>query len=183
VVDDLGNAVALTSTVGAIFGSGIILPESGFVLNSTLVDFDGEEGKLNSPGPQHRPLSNMSPTLLFEGKLSDQKLVGVLGAAGGPLIPSSIVDFAQNYYLHKMSPEQAIRFPRVYSETGTDVAIEKHAQPEVIEQLKSLGYQVNPTQIIWAVFEGVVRKSSTQPFEAVADHRYDGLGLTSFGTK
>jgi gamma-glutamyltranspeptidase/glutathione hydrolase len=178
VVDDLGNAVALTSSVGNIFGSGIILPKTGFVLNSTLGDFNPAENQLNSPAPRARPLSNMSPLLLFEGQPSNQRLVGVLGAAGGSLIPSGIVDFVQNYYVHDMSKDEAIQFPRIHSEDGVGVVIERHASPQVMNQLEQIGYRVEPIENIWSVFEGVVRKSSQQKWEAVAESRYDGLGLT-----
>jgi gamma-glutamyltranspeptidase/glutathione hydrolase len=174
VVDDFGNAVALTSSVGNIFGSGVILPDSGFVLNSTLEDFDSESDRLNSPQALARPLSNMSPVFLYE----NQSLVGVMGGAGGPLIPSAIVDFMQNYYFHQLSGADAIRFPRVHSEDGQEVAIEKSAPPATIEKLKRYGYKVHAIPVMWAVFEGVVRHDSKQKWEAVAETRYDGMGLT-----
>ena len=177
VTDDFGNAVALTSSVGNIYGSGIILPESGFVLNSTLGDFSDKAGSVNSPAPLVRPLSNMSPFLIYEGQPSDQNLVGVLGAAGGPLIPSGIVDFVQNYYYHNMNKEDAIRSPRIHAESGEGIFLEKHAPSETFDRLKTMGYQVHPTETIWAVFEGVVRKKPNSTWEAVADTRYDGLGL------
>ena len=179
VVDDFGNAVALTSSVGNIFGSGIFLPKSGFVLNSTLGDFNPAEKHINSSAPLARPLSNMSPLFLFENNTPHPQLVGVLGAAGGHLIPSAIVDFIQNYYFYNMSKDAAIRFPRIHSEDGNEVAIEGHASSKIIKKIGNLGYRMEPIDTLWAVFEGIVRRSSRQNWEPVAETRYEGLGLTT----
>jgi gamma-glutamyltranspeptidase/glutathione hydrolase len=185
VVDDLGNQVALTGSVGNIFGSGIVLPQSGFVLNSTLGDFSAEENSLNGPASQMRPLSNMSPTFFYE-RMTPQvsetpkssQMIAVLGAAGGPLIPSCITDFVQNYLFFKLDSDRSIRSPRVHPESGSKIVIEEATSQEIIAELRSLGYEVDVRKKLDAVFEGVVRRSSKGKWDAVAETRFDGLGVT-----
>ncbi len=172
VVDDLGNVVALTSSINNIYGSGITVPNYGFLLNSTLGDFDPAPGKLNSPGAQMRPRSNMSPTLIFE----NGEPIASIGAAGGSLIPMAVVQFLQNYYVYQMDAKSSVQFARV-SIDGNAVEIEESAGDALLGQLKTAGYEAKATKTIWAVFNGVVRKNAKAKWESVTDSRYDGAAL------
>ncbi len=174
VMDDQGNAIALTTSVGEIFGSGITVPKFGFILNSTMGDFSPDPKNINSPGAGLRPRSNVSPTLIYEKTKQGKKLVAVLGAAGGPLIPQAIVQFFQNYFVHGMSGDESIRFPRVGVSSDGSVEIEKSAGKPIFDLLKKAGYDVNQTETVWAVFNGVMRKDPDTKWEAVSESRYDG---------
>ena len=78
VVDAAGNAVALTCTIEQSFGSAVVPPGTGVLLNNQLTDF-GDPGSANEPRPGKRPRSSMSPTILVERR----RPVLALGGAGG----------------------------------------------------------------------------------------------------
>lgn len=95
-----GNWVAITTTVNTAFGSKVIVPGTGVILNNQMDDFAIAPGVRNAFGllgnennavaPRKRPLSSMSPTLVFRGG-TDGTVVMTLGAAGGPRIISQVV--------------------------------------------------------------------------------------------
>ncbi len=173
IVDNQGNAVSYTTTIEAIFGSAITVPKHGFLLNNELSDFKATPGHPNSPAPDKRPRSNMSPLLLFE----KNKLVGVLGCAGGGLIPTTIVEILENYHLHKMSAKEAIAFPRFHPRQDA-LELEKALPQTTLDQLKLLGYKIEVSPTLWAVAEIILKRSSYDPWEAAAEPRYDGLALS-----
>jgi gamma-glutamyltranspeptidase/glutathione hydrolase len=81
IIDRRGNAVALTCTIEQEFGSAVIAPGTGFLLNNELTDF-GDPGTANQPAPRKRPRSSMSPQMVVQG---GQPVV-VAGGAGGARI-------------------------------------------------------------------------------------------------
>jgi gamma-glutamyltranspeptidase/glutathione hydrolase len=81
VIDRRGNAVALTCTIEQEFGSAVIAPGTGFLLNNELTDF-GDAGTANQPAPVKRPRSSMSPEMVVQ----DGRPVVVAGGAGGARI-------------------------------------------------------------------------------------------------
>jgi gamma-glutamyltranspeptidase/glutathione hydrolase len=81
VIDGWGNAVAVTCTIEQNFGSGVVAPGTGFLLNNQLTDF-GDPGTANEPEGGKRPRSSMSPTIV----VSRGEPVLVAGGAGGSLI-------------------------------------------------------------------------------------------------
>src|SRR6266436_6259884 len=97
VVDAEGNAVAVTTTLNASFGSGVTAEGLGFLLNDEMDDFASKQGvpnmfgliqgPANAIGPGKRPLSAMAPTIV----LKDGKLFLVLGSPGGPRIITTVV--------------------------------------------------------------------------------------------
>lgn len=184
VVDDLGNAAAVTSSVGDVFGSGISLGQHGFVLNNTLADFNPDPGHPNAPREGAAPLSNMSPTLVYEGdKATADRLIAVVGAAGGPLIPQAVTQFLKNFYDYRLSAREAVRAPRVTLSDSGAVSLEKAAGPRAVAALEKAGFSVETVDTIWAVFQGAVRRSSIAPWEGVSDTRYDGLAQASASRK
>ena len=120
IVDAWGNAVAYTTTIEEIFGSGMVVPGRGFILNNELTDFDAVprdfEGKLmpNAPEGDKRPRSSMTPTFVFRRG----KLVMVLGSPGG----SKIIGAVLNVFIHAvdfgMPIEQAVAAPRMINRDG-----------------------------------------------------------------
>ncbi|MEA2318182.1 MAG: gamma-glutamyltranspeptidase / glutathione hydrolase [Solirubrobacteraceae bacterium] len=81
VIDRAGNAVALTCTIEQEFGSAVMAPGTGFLLNNELTDF-GDPGTANQPAPGKRPRSSMSPEMVVQGG----QPVLVAGGAGGARI-------------------------------------------------------------------------------------------------
>jgi gamma-glutamyltranspeptidase / glutathione hydrolase len=86
VIDAQGNAVAVTCSLEAAFGSAVVAPGTGVLLNGQLADF-GAAGTANEPAGGKRPRSSMSPTIVVRGGLP----VLVTGAAGGTAIPMAVV--------------------------------------------------------------------------------------------
>ncbi len=120
VIDKDGQAVSLTQTINVPFGSGLVVPGTGVLLNDEMDDFYlagpnsfGLVGnELNAPAPGKRPLSSMSPTFVFD----DRKLTMVLGSPGGSSIPSAVAWVIREVVEGQRSGEDAVRSPRVHDQ-------------------------------------------------------------------
>ncbi len=179
VLDNQGLSVAYTTTIEAIFGSGIVVPNHGFLLNNELSDFDSEPGRPNSAAAGKRPRSNMSPTIFSElipGKT--EQPVAIVGAAGGTRIPTTIAEILENYYIHKMSAREAMAFPRFHPMKDSKLEIEKGYSAEVLKKLTLAGYKVEEIPTMWSVAQVILRRSSNDKWEAANESRYDGLAVT-----
>jgi gamma-glutamyltranspeptidase/glutathione hydrolase len=140
VVDAAGNAVAMTTSIEASFGSRVMV--RGFLLNNTLTDFsysDIADGKTvaNAVGPRKRPRSSMAPTLVFD---ADGKLEMVVGSPGGPAIVGFVAQTLVAMIDWGKTPQQAIADPHVVV-FGRGVTVE----PELAAlkaPLEALGHQV-----------------------------------------
>jgi gamma-glutamyltranspeptidase / glutathione hydrolase len=128
VADKDNNVVSYTTTVESLFGSGIMVPGYGFLLNNQLTDFNwpptanastGDIGA-NDVAPFKRPRSSMAPTMLFK----DGKAFAAMGSAGGSKIINAIVQITSNIIDHGMSVEQAIDAPRISARAGGTVFCE-----------------------------------------------------------
>ena len=133
VVDDQGNAVALTTTLNWFYGSGVGIPGMGFVMNNEMDDFatvpgsaNGYglvQGEPNSVGPGKRMLSSMSPSIVL-GKDGHVELV--LGAAGGPTIITAVFSEISNVVDHGLSVVAAQHAPRFHEQGEPDLVMIEH---------------------------------------------------------
>ncbi len=125
VVDKWGNVVSYTTTIEATWGTGIMVPGYGFLLNNELTDFNftptlnpatGNPGA-NDVAPGKRPRSSMAPAIVFKGR----EPVLAYGSPGGATIINSVLNVTLNLIDHGMSIQQAINAPRlsVTSAAGT----------------------------------------------------------------
>ena len=124
--DIAGNWVAITTTVNTTFGSTVIVPGLGVVMNNQMDDFSISPGTPNSFGlvggqnnaiaPGKRPLSSMSPTIV----LKDGKPVMTVGAAGGPTIITQAVWAIVNHLDLGMNIGDAIAQPRIHHQWSPD---------------------------------------------------------------
>ena len=107
-MDDQGNAVSLTASLGNAWGSGVTVPGSGFFLNNQMAEFSTGA---NAPAPGHRPMSTMAPALILRAG----KPILALSAAGGARIPTALAQAAMNY-LWVYGPElpRAVYAPRAH---------------------------------------------------------------------
>ncbi len=149
VVDEDGDAVAMTTTLNAWFGSGVAVPGLGFVLNDEMDDFAVVPGKPNMFGlvqgepnviaPGKRMLSSMSPTIVLgeSGAVDD-----VFGAAGGSRIITTVFEQLSNAIDYGMDASDAVRAPRFHQQDSPDVLfVEPHAlPPEVLQALEAMGH-------------------------------------------
>lgn len=114
VIDGDGNAVAITNTLLARFGSMVTLPGTGLLMNNGVMWFDPRPGRPNSIRPGVRPLANMSPAIA----LHDDGRRWALGAAGGRRIVSSVAQLLAFALLAGDDAETAARRPRL--DVGVD---------------------------------------------------------------
>ena len=108
VIDGEGNAVSLTNTVGAGFGSGIVAKGTGVVMNNGMLWFDPVPRRVNSIAPGKLPLNNMTPALVLDGN-------GVrvaVGASGGRRITNCVTQLIMKIVDFDMGPQGAIDSPR-----------------------------------------------------------------------
>ena len=126
VVDAAGNAVGNTYTLNGSFGSGVTIPGTGILMNNEMDDFTAKVGVKNMFGllqgpanaivPSKRPLSSMTPTLVFR----DGKLLLVTGSPGGPTIINTVLQVISNIIDHGMAVMQAVEAPRIHHQWMPD---------------------------------------------------------------
>jgi gamma-glutamyltranspeptidase/glutathione hydrolase len=136
VVDDSGNAVSLTHTLGS--SSGVVTPGLGFGYNNYMNCFDPRPGNPNSIVPGKTRATSMTPTLVFDG----DRLRVCIGAPGGTKIVTSILQVLVNVLDHAMTPVEAVSAPRVDFQ-GDVVQVEGRIPLSVSRGLERRGYQVN----------------------------------------
>src|SRR3954465_11170911 len=154
VVDSAGNAVATTTTLNALYGSGVYVSAAGFFPNEGVDDFAAQPGKPNMFGlvqgeanaiqPGKRMLSAMSPTIVLD---RDGSLLLVVGSRGGPRIITSTSQVVLNVLDHHMILSDAMSAPRIHHQALPDtLRIERNGlEPAVIDSLRAMGYAVSWT--------------------------------------
>ncbi|KAF5458086.1 hypothetical protein F2P56_022148 [Juglans regia] len=119
IIDREQNAVSMTSTVNSYFGSQILSPTTGIVLNNEMDDFsipmnvtagNPPPAPPNFISPGKRPLSSMAPTIV----LKDEHLTAVVGASGGGMIIAGTAEVFLNHFARKMDPFSSVMAPRFY---------------------------------------------------------------------
>lgn len=148
--DAEGNWVACTATVNTAFGSKVVIPGTGIVLNNQMDDFSIEPGapnafklvggEANAIAPGKRPLSSMSPTIV----LREGQPILSLGAAGGPTIISQTVINLVGVLDLGLSLEAALAQPRFHHQwRPNELRIEQSWPDGVLERLVGFGQQLN----------------------------------------
>ncbi|HEY5701813.1 MAG TPA: gamma-glutamyltransferase [Gammaproteobacteria bacterium] len=127
VVDGEGNMVALTQTLLSVFGSKVMLPRTGILMNNGIMWFDPRPGRPNSMAPGKRPLANMCPTVVDRG---DGVRVAV-GASGGRRIMPAVFQIISFLIDYRMSLTEAMHQGRVDA-SGSDLVIVDAALDENI---------------------------------------------------
>jgi len=149
IVDSRGGAVAVTTTINGTFGSGVVVPGTGFLLNDEMDDFAVEPGKPNMFGlvqgennaiaPGKRMLSSMTPTIVLG---ENGKVLLVTGASGGPTIISSAFQVMSNVIDFGMDIGEAVRAPRVHHQHLPDILFYENGglTSQTLDALKAMGY-------------------------------------------
>jgi gamma-glutamyltranspeptidase/glutathione hydrolase len=142
IVDKTGMVIAMTTSVESVFGSEVMV--KGFFLNNTLTDFSLDpmlDGKpvANAPAAGKRPLSAMSPTIVFD---KDGNFLLSVGSPGGP----AIIDFVSQTLVAMLdgglTPAQAIALPRQLNLNGTTRLEKSPANDALAPQLTAMGHSV-----------------------------------------
>jgi gamma-glutamyltranspeptidase/glutathione hydrolase len=147
--DAEGNWVALTATINTTFGSKVVVPGTGVVLNNEMDDFAIMPGvpnafglvgaEANAVAPGKRPLSSMSPTIV----LKDGQPVMTVGAAGGPKIITQVVLAIVNHLDLGMPLSEAVAAPRFHHQwSPNELMVEHTLDPAIQRRLRRLGHQV-----------------------------------------
>jgi gamma-glutamyltranspeptidase/glutathione hydrolase len=178
--DAQGNWVACTATLNTSFGSKVIVPGTGVVLNNQMDDFSIQPGmpnffglieaEANSIAPRKRPLTSMSPTIV----LKDGKPLMSLGAAGGPTIISQTLLTILNRIDFGMDLETALLQARFHHQWRPDeLKVEAKMPPEVIGDLRRRGHKVVTVESLGAT-QAVALGPEGQGFIGAHDPRVAG---------
>ncbi len=183
VVDADGNAVALTTTVNYFFGSCVVVPGTGILLNDEMDDFERAPGVpnafglvgrgLNAPEPGKRPLSSMSPTLVFD---AEGRLELVVGSPGGSLIPTTVAQVIQHLVDDGMSLEQAVAAPRIHHQYLPDrIEVEPNGlEAATAQALERRGHHLAVAERGWGNVQAVRVDPKTGLRQGASDPRFEG---------
>ncbi|MEY8251888.1 MAG: gamma-glutamyltransferase, partial [Colwellia sp.] len=166
VIDGKGNVVANTYTLNFSYGSGIVIPGTGILMNNEMDDFSSKKGVPNAYGlvgfeaneikAQKRPLSSMTPTIVFK----NQKPYLVLGSPGGSRIITTVLQVVINVLEHDMNIKQAVISPRIHHQWLPDVLLmEEGFSSDTIDLLKEKGHTIRPSRTMGSV-QAIISKDN-----------------------
>lgn len=152
ILDADGNAVACTETINTLFGSYVVEPRFGVVLNNEMDDFTAhpgqpnafglQQGAANSIEPGKKPLSSMTPTIVVR----DGKAEFVAGASGGPRIISATLQVLLGMSRFGLTPDEAVRAPRLHHQwMPRRLDVEPDFPEEIAQSLAERGHTIRRT--------------------------------------
>ena len=146
IADSFGNIVSTTTTLNTAFGSGVVIKDTGLLMNNEMDDFSASPNQPNYFGllgtyanriePQKRPLSSMTPTIVFK---NDQPYL-VTGAQGGSRIITAVLQVILNYYEFGLSPEESVYKSRYHHQWLPEHLMYESFDEEVIRNLEDMGF-------------------------------------------
>ncbi len=147
IIDRDGNAVACTETINTEYGSWIVEPKFGILLNNEMDDFAAVPGQPNAFGliqspanaiaPRKKPLSSMMPTIVVK----EGRAVFACGASGGPRIITATTQVLLNLTRRQQTPAAAVQAPRLHHQWLPDVLeLEPRWYRELHDPLQALGH-------------------------------------------
>ena len=137
VMDGAGNAVALTQTLLSAWGSRVVAPGTGVLLNNGMMWYNPEPGTSNSIEGGKKPLNNMCPVVLER----DGRAVAALGASGGRRIINTVAQLAVNLLDFDMDMQAAVSAPRIDCSTLQPI-LSARISPAVVAALAQRGHDV-----------------------------------------
>lgn len=180
VIDQWGNMVAMTATLNTGFGSGYVIPGTGIFLNNEMDDFSAHPGvanyfglvgaEANAIAPGKRPLSSMTPTLVFyEGAP-----FMIAGSPGGPRIITAVLQTALNVIDHGMNIQEAVDAPRIHHQWLPDrIYLESGIPYDVIQNLIIRGHDVMVGGN-WSAVQAILIDLETRLIYGGTDSRVEG---------
>src|SRR5262245_21396853 len=150
VVDRYGNAVSNTYTLNFSYGVGLVADGTGVLLNNELDDFAARSaapnafgligGDANAPGPNKRPLSSMTPTIVTK----NGRPVIVTGSPGGSRIITTVLQVIVNVIDRNMDVYEAVALPRIHHQWSPDrVLVEQGLPNEALTALEGRGHKLD----------------------------------------
>jgi len=149
VIDRYGNAVSNTYTLNFSYGVGLVADGTGVLLNNELDDFAARPatpnafgligGDANAPGPNKRPLSSMTPTIVIK---NDRPVI-VTGSPGGSRIITTVLQVIVNLIDRNMDVYEAVAAPRIHHQWSPDrLLVEQGFSNETIAALEGRGHKI-----------------------------------------
>ena len=173
IIDKYGNALALTSSIEFMFGSGLMT--SGFLLNNQMTDFSfypkDKEGNLiaNRPEGQKKPRSSMSPTLVFDSK-GDLRMI--LGSPGGSQIICYVAASLVRMIDLNISPENITEQPNICNRGFRSDIEEGIIGDDLAKELQEIGHKIKRKSMTSGIH--IIYKDSMKNLHGVADQRREG---------
>jgi gamma-glutamyltranspeptidase / glutathione hydrolase len=127
VVDAEGNMVALTQTLLSVYGSRLVLPSTGILMNNGIMWFDPRPGSPNSLAPGKRPLTNMCPTIVRR----DDRPSFAIGASGGRRIMPAVFQLSSFLVDYGMTLEDAFHHPRIDASGGDTAGVDPRLPADI----------------------------------------------------
>ncbi|MCL8006908.1 gamma-glutamyltransferase [Gelidibacter japonicus] len=183
IVDKMGNAISLTTTINSAYGSKVFVEGAGFLMNNEMDDFSAKPGvpnvygllggAANSIQPEKRMLSAMTPTIIEK----DGQLFMVVGTPGGSTIITSVYQTILNVIDHGMTMSEAVSEKRVHHQWKPDwISIEKGAFDDAVRaELEAMGHVIKERSSIGRVDAILVRPDGL--LEGAADPRGDDWAM------
>jgi len=182
VWDEQGNVVSNTYTLNFSYGSGIAVTGGGFLLNNEMDDFSAKAGvpnaygltgeEANAIGPGKRPLSSMTPTIVFR----DGKPIMATGSPGGSTIITVVLQHILNHLDFDMNIAEAAAVPRIHHQWLPDqVVFERGISPDTIQILEEMGHETSPHARVLGKVQAIAEKSGRR--SGVTDTRWPGGGV------
>lgn len=182
MMDMEGNVVSSTQTINGKFGSGLVVPGTGVLLNSEMDDFVSKPGVPNKFGavggeenaiaPFKRPLSSMSPTIIVR----DGEPVLSLGSPNGTRIISCVLHTVLNYVVHEFTLYRTVASLRYHHQWSPDeIRVEEpYFDQKTKSALENMGYKIKESSYPCRV-QAVAKEGSK--IRAVSDPRGEGYAL------
>ena len=181
VIDEEGNVVSNTTTLNFSFGSGIAVAGAGFLLNNEMDDFSAKAGVPNAYGligekaneieSGKRPLSSMTPTIVFD----DGKAWFATGSPGGSRIITTVLQMIVNVIDHDMNIAEADAAPRMHHQWLPDLLqLESGFSPDTVRILEKRGHKIAATQWSMGSLQSVAYRDGV--FKGSSDPRRPNAG-------
>ena len=183
--DKQGNTVTNTYTLNFAYGNGIAVDGAGFLLNNEMDDFSAKPGSPNGYGliggtanaiePFKRPLSSMTPTILYN---ADGKPILSTGSPGGSTIITIVLQMILNTIEFNMGIAEATTAARIHHQWFPDtVFYEKGISPDSLRLLTLMGHDISPSPRVLGSTQSIAHKQNY--LEASADPRRQGAAAIS----
>ncbi len=177
VADAEGNAVSTTYTLGADFGSGVMVEGAGFVLNNQMNNYSHEQAyealasggppPLNGMQPGKRMLSTMAPTIVFR----DGKPWIITGSPGGSTIIDTVLQVIVDVVDFGLNIAEAVHQPRIFQAATDTLEVEPNFNPDTVAALRTRGHPVKTAETMGSAQSIVIDKGL---FLGAADPRRPG---------
>jgi gamma-glutamyltranspeptidase/glutathione hydrolase len=177
VVDAEGNAVSVTQSLGAVFGSGVMAGDTGLMLNNLMYWFDLDQASPNALRPHAKIEMCMAPAAVYG---PDGRLFMVIGTPGSFGILQTTMQMISNVLDHNYSIQAAIEAPRFRAFAGTELHLEGRIPESVRDDLAALAHGVRAIEDwSWSVGggHGIMIDPDTGARYGGADPRRDGAAV------